>query len=95
MIYNAYVLVRGIITIIGHEKVQVFKNCAPFTKCITKIDGTTIDDYKDLNLVMPMYNQTEYSSNYFETTWNLWLYSKDDATNFNADIANNNNFKSF
>ena len=54
MIYNAYVLVRGIITIIGHEKVQVFKNCAPFTKCITKIDGTTIDDYKDLNLVMPM-----------------------------------------
>ena len=54
MIYNAYVLVRGIITIIGHEKVQVFKNWAPFTKCITKIDGTTIDDYKDLNLVMPM-----------------------------------------
>ena len=21
-----------------------FKNCAPFTKCIAKIDGTTIDD---------------------------------------------------
>ena len=21
-----------------------FKNCAPFTKCITNIDGTTIDD---------------------------------------------------
>ena len=25
----------------------------------------------------------------------LWFYSKDEATNFNADIANNNNFKSF
>ena len=54
MIYNAYVLVRGIITVIGHQKVQVFKNCAPFRKCITKIDGTTIDDNKDLNLKMPI-----------------------------------------
>ena len=34
-----------------------FKNCAPFTRCITKIDGTAIDDAKDLDLVMSMYNQ--------------------------------------
>ena len=25
----------------------------------------------------------------------LWFYSKDEATNFNADIANDDNFKSF
>ena len=25
----------------------------------------------------------------------LWFHSKDEATNFNTDIANNNNFKSF
>ena len=35
---------------------EAFKNCVPFIMCITKIDGTTIDDAKDLNLVMPMYN---------------------------------------
>ena len=29
-----------------------FKNCVPFTKCITKIDGTTIDDAEDLDLFM-------------------------------------------
>ena len=33
-----------------------FKNCAPFSKCITKIDGTTIYDAKDLDLVTLMYN---------------------------------------
>ena len=25
----------------------------------------------------------------------LWMYSKDEATNFNNDIGNNNNFNSF
>ena len=54
--YNdAYILVRGDITIIGHQVTQAeFKNCALFSKCITKIDGTTIDDAEDLDLVMSM-----------------------------------------
>ena len=42
-----------------------------------------------------MYNLIEYSRNYSETTGSLWLYSKDEATNFDADIANDDNFKSF
>ena len=42
-----------------------------------------------------MYNLIEYSSNYSETTGSLWLYSNDDATNFNADIENTDDFKSF
>ena len=41
-----------------------------------------------------MYNLIEYSSNYSETG-SLWFYFKDEATNFNADIANDNKFKSF
>ena len=35
-----------------------------------------------------MYNLTEYSSNYSETTACLWFYSKDEATNFNNKIGN-------
>ena len=42
-----------------------------------------------------MYNLIEYSRNYSETTGSLWLYSKDEANNFDADIANDDNFKSF
>ena len=60
---------RGGITITGHQVTQVaFKKCAPFTKCITKIDETTIDDAENLNLVMLMCILIEYSSNYSETT---------------------------
>ena len=42
-----------------------------------------------------IYNNIDYSSNYAETTLSLWFYSKVEATDFNADIANDNNFKSF
>ena len=74
--YNdGYILVTGDITIVAALATRVaFKNCAPFTKCTTKIDGTTIDDAEDLDLVMPMYNLIEYSSNCSETTGSLWLY---------------------
>ena len=66
---DVYILVRGDITVIRHQVTQVaFKSCAPFINCITKIDGTTIDDAEDLDLVMPMYNLIEeYSSSFSET----------------------------
>ena len=77
--YNdAYIFVRGIINIIGHQATQVaLKNCSSFTKCITKVDAT-VDDTEDLDLVTPMYNLIEYSSKYSETTGSLCLYSKDE-----------------
>ena len=40
-----------------------------------------------------MYNLTEYSSNYSKSTGSLWFYSKDEATDFNANIANTDDFK--
>ena len=94
--YNDVIILgRGNITITGDQVTQVaLKNCAPFTNCITKINRTTIDDAKDLDLVMPMYILIEYSSNYSETAGSLWFYSKDEAIGFNADVANTNNFKS-
>ena len=50
---------------------MAFKNCAPFIKFITKIDGTIIDDAKDLDLVMLVYNTIEYSSSFSDTTSSL------------------------
>ena len=66
-----------------------------YSKCIIKNDGTTIDIAEDLDLVISMYNLLEYSSNYPDTTGSLLFYSKDEATNFNDDIASTNAFKSF
>ena len=59
--YNdAYIVAKGDIAITGHQAAEVaFKNFLPFTKDITKINETTIDNADDSNLVMPMYNLIE------------------------------------
>ena len=64
-------MVRGNITINYQVTYVAFKNCALFTKCIT-----AIDDAESLDLVMPMYNLLEYSTNYFETTGSLCFILK-------------------
>ena len=99
VIYNTEVLESNLLNIIttahNNPTSVAFRNCAPFIKCTTKIDGSTIDDAEKLGFVMPMYNLTECSSDYFDATGSLWFYSEDGATNFNADVADGNNFKSF
>ena len=85
-------IVTGDITMVAAPATQLaFKDCAPFSKCMTKVDETTIVAAEHLDLVMPMYNLIEYSSNHSETTGNLWFYSKHEAANFDADIVNDNN----
>ena len=74
---------------------MAFKNCASFTKCKAKVDERTIDEAEHLDLVMSMYNLIEYSSNYSETTGSIWFYSKDEATDFNINLENTDDFKSF
>ena len=58
---DAYILVEGDIPVIKVHSIQVsFKNCEPCTKCIIKLDITTIDDADYLDLLLPMYNLMEY-----------------------------------
>ena len=68
------------------KKKLVFKNNASFINCITKINGTKIDNAEDLNVVMPMYNLLEYSKNYRKTTGSVWNYYRDEP---NSDPDNN------
>ena len=56
----------------NNRKNIITKNCAPFTNCINKINNTQIHKAKDFDMVMPMYNLTEYSDNYSKTSVNLW-----------------------
>ena len=65
-----------------------------YVPCVTMIDGTTIDEAENLDSAKPVYILTEYSSNYAKATGSLWLYSKDEASNVHAAIANTD-FKSF
>ena len=55
---------------------MVFKNCSPFTDCISEINNKEMDHDKDIDVVIPMYNLTEYSVNYSKTSRRLWQYYK-------------------
>ena len=73
---DAYILVKGKITITGagddaaarqadeRDKGVAFKNCAPFSNCISEINNIHIDNAEDIDIVVPMYNLIEYSDNY-------------------------------
>ena len=103
---DAYILVKGTITITGvgnnadgrqadeRNKGVTFKSCDPFTKCISRINNTEIDNTQDIDIVLPMYNLIEYSDNYSKTSGNLWQYYKDDPNNNIADSFKSN-LKSF
>ena len=87
---DVYILVKGTIRITGAgdddtakrldepNKGVIFKNCTPFTECISRINNADLDNAQDIDIVMPMYNLTEYSDNYSKTSGSLWQYYKDD-----------------
>ena len=56
------------------KKCVIFRNCASFTHCISKINNKQIDDTKDIDVVMPIYNLIEYSDNQFKTLGSLCQY---------------------
>ena len=67
---DAYIAVRGTITIPNtgtaaaqnnRNKEVVFENCAPFTDCIKETNNTQIDNAKDIDVVINIYNLIEYS----------------------------------
>ena len=106
---DAYILVKGTITVNGtsaagaaanntNTKV-IFKNCAPFTNCISEINKTQVDITKGIDIVMPMYNLIEYSDNHSKIFGSLWQYCKDiPGVNNNNGIVNfseDNNTDSF
>ena len=68
----------------------IFKNCTPFTDCITKINSTMIENANNIDLAMPMYNLIEYSDNYEKTSGSLWQFKKDEP---NDNINDSESFK--
>ena len=82
---DVYALVSGAITVAalvvgrGNNNIQVvFKNCALFVNCITKLNNTQLVNSKGINVVMPMYNLIEFSGSYSKTSGGLWQYYRDE-----------------
>ena len=93
---DSYILVKGTTTITGagyydaskqidkRNKGVIFKNCASFTKCISRMNSTEIGNAEDIDIVIPMYNLTK-------TSGSLWQYFKDDP---NDNTTQSESFKS-
>ena len=94
---DAYIVVKGDIPLEGdndankRNKNLAFKNIAPLINCISKINGVKIDNAKDLDVVMPMYNLLEYSKIYRKTTQSLWNYYRNEPSN--SLSSNSESFK--
>ena len=83
---DPYILFKGTITITvagadvaakqadERDKNVIFKNCAPFTKCMSRINGIDINNAQDIDMLMPMRNLIEYSDKYLKTSGSLWQY---------------------
>ena len=67
------------------------RDCAPFTKCISRINNTDIENAKDIDIVMPIYNLIEFNDNYSKASGSLWQYYKDDP---NDNTTQSESFKS-
>ena len=88
---DAYIVAKGTITLTKTDgrgfidmrnRFLAFKNNAPFTNCISKMNSVLIDNVKDLDVVMPMYNLSEYSKNYRKKTGSLSSYYRDEPNIF-------------
>ena len=89
---DAYIVVKGDITVTKinergiidiRNRFLAFKNNARFTNWISKVNTVFIDNARDLDVVMPMYNLLQYSRNSKKTTGSLWNSYKDGSNNLN------------
>ena len=75
----------------------IFKYCAPFTNCISRINNIQVDDASYIDVVMALYNLIEYTDNYLKTSEILWQLYKDvddvGITDFTANVTESFNLK--
>ena len=101
--YNdVHILAKESITITGvrvdgaaknackRHKQVTFKNCPPFSDCSIKINNTQVDNAKDLDVMMRMYNLIGCRHNNAKISRRLWQYQKNDL---NDKITDSESFK--
>ena len=81
---DAYILVKKTIIVVGvgaddadivvdrSNNKAIFKKCALFTDCMSKMNNTQVDN----DAIMPMRNLIEYSDNYSETSGSVQQNAK-------------------
>ena len=98
---DAYILITGDITVtdIAADVNVAFKNCAPFTRCVTHVNDEHVKTAENLDIIMPMYNLLEYSDNYADSSVSLYEFKRDESpvndnwNLINVALTNSSSFK--
>ena len=89
---DAYIFVTGDkkVAAVAADTNVAFKNCAPFTRCVTHINDEHDETAENLDInFMPMYNLIEYSDNYADSPGSLYQFKRDESPMNNAVNPNN------
>ena len=78
---DAHILLAGDIKFadVRADNNVVFKNCAPFTRCVTHINDEHVETAENLDIIMPLYNLIEYSDNYSDSSGSLYQFKRDES----------------
>ena len=98
---DAYILVTADVKVadVAANTNVAFKNCAPFTRCVTHKNDEHLETAENLDIIMPLHNLLEYSDNYSDSFGSLYQFKRDespmnDAENpLNAGLNNSTSFK--
>ena len=89
---DAYIPVSGDIKVSGISPNTnvAFKNCDPFTRCVSHINDEHAETAENLDIIMLMYNLIEYSDNYADSSGSLYQFKRNEQPI--NDAGNPNNF---
>ena len=98
---DAYILVTGDIKVAAAaaDSNVAFKNCGPFTRCVTYINDEHVKSAENLDIIMPMYNLKGYSHNYADSSGSLYEFKRDESpmndnnNPLNITLNNSSSFK--
>ena len=70
---------------------MILENDTPFTDCISEISNRQVDNTKDLDIAMPLYNLIKCSSSYSKKSGSFWQYCRggpeDNIKIFDDDVT--------
>ena len=78
---DARILVTGDIKVsnIAADTNVAFKNCAPFTRCVTHINDEHVETTENLDIIMPTFNLIEYSDNVSDSSGSPYQFKRDES----------------
>ena len=88
-----YILAKRTITLAAailadiNNKQVMLKHYVPFADSTTEINNKQVDNPKNIDVVMQMYNLIEFGDNYLGATKSLWQYYKNEPKNQMTDSS--------